>query len=165
MNGIVFRRQGGAVIKLDSGPLHQLLGFRQLASSDVEAGGVLLGRYILGCRDVVVDEVTTPMAGDQRTRLSFHRNPQFHQQVIDERWKSSRGTCHYLGEWHTHPEPLPTPSRIDLEDWRRRLREDRYPGDSLFFVIVGTREVAAWEGSQSPPGLDRLTPLGPGRLP
>lgn len=144
--GIVFQRPCGARVKVDPAALAQMLEFQQLEAHQAEAGGVLLGRHILGCRDVVIDEVTSPMPGDLRKPLAFHRGQAQHQQLIDERWRSSEGTCLYLGEWHTHPEPCPMPSGIDLSDWSRRLRTDHFDGESLFFIIVGTIEVCAWEG-------------------
>ncbi|WP_199756362.1 MULTISPECIES: Mov34/MPN/PAD-1 family protein [Corallococcus] len=133
-------------MKLSPEVLSRLNPYRQLELHQPEAGGVMLGRRILGCDDVVIDEVTPPMEGDSRARLQFHRAPARHQSVIDARWAESRGTCLYLGEWHTHPEPIPTPSSIDLEGWSRRLKEDQFDGSSLFFLIVGMERVALWEG-------------------
>jgi integrative and conjugative element protein (TIGR02256 family) len=146
--GLVFRRLDGSGVKVGPGALLRMLAFRQTHASHTEAGGILLGRYIVGCRDVVVDEVTVPMQGDRRMRFAFHRSPEHHQEVIDSRWAASRGTCQYLGEWHTHPQLSPTPSSVDISDWRRRLRVDQFDGDSLLFVIVGIREVRVWEGSR-----------------
>lgn len=144
--GLMLRRASGSVVKIDPAALEQMLRFQQLEAHQAEAGGVLLGRRILGGHDVVVDEVTSPMPEDVRTRQTFHRSRAGHQQVIGDRWRTSEGTCLYLGEWHTHPEPCPLPSQVDVGDWRRRLRTDRFDEDSLLFVIVGMQEVRAWEG-------------------
>jgi integrative and conjugative element protein (TIGR02256 family) len=159
MSGRLFRRAGGAVVKLDAAALTDLLRFRQSEFQRAEAGGVLLGRRILGSADVVIDEVTTPLEGDRRTRTTFHRAQARHQQVIDARWSESGGTCQYLGEWHTHPEPLPVPSLIDVLDWCRRLGEDRFDGESLFFLIIGTDDVRAWEGFRQPRVIVPLDPV------
>ncbi|WP_158625073.1 Mov34/MPN/PAD-1 family protein [Corallococcus terminator] len=134
------------MVKIDSAPLMRMLELQQLEPHQLEAGGILLGRRILNSPDVVIDEVTCPLPGDRRRPLSFYRGRARHQQVIDERWKNSGGTCLYLGEWHTHPEPIPSPSLVDLGDWNRRLREDRFEGSSLFFIIVGTHGICVWEG-------------------
>nr|WP_254627998.1 Mov34/MPN/PAD-1 family protein [Myxococcus sp. CA040A] len=137
-----------------------MLGFQQVADHDAEAGGVLLGRILVNCDDVVIDEVTLPMTEDTRGRFTFHRARSRHQQVVDDRWKDSRGTCLYLGEWHTHPEPYPTPSHVDVGDWRRRLREDQFEGESLLFLIVGTHSVGAWEGRRRSRRILPLQPMG-----
>ena len=152
----MFVRDEGARLKLDEAVVDVLLSHAQRDPNAMEAGGVLMGRHIRGTRDVVVDSVTTPMRGDRRSRFSFHRSRKPHQHALDEAWESSDGTCVYLGEWHTHPEPSPTPSSVDLADWRKRLRHDVVDGESLFFVIVGQELCAAWEGLRSTREISRL---------
>jgi len=121
---------------------------RQNEPHMAEAGGVLLGRHLRDGSAIIVDAITTPLLDDQRSRARFFRAQSRHQAVIDEAWHASNGTCTYLGEWHTHPEPIPTPSTIDWADWQRRLRSDRF-SEPIFFVIVGIPGVAAWEGNRS----------------
>lgn len=154
---LLFRRTHGGVAKISPEALAQMVLFRQTEPGSREAGGVLLGRHILGCRDIVIDEVTCPASADHRLRRSFHRSHAYHQQVIDARWSSSRGTCQYLGEWHTHPETFPTPSSVDFSDWRRRLRVDRFTGDALLFIIIGTAETRVWEGLQHSLAVEALS--------
>jgi integrative and conjugative element protein (TIGR02256 family) len=151
-----FRRPGGATLVIDACALAAMLRYRQSGRRDPEAGGVLLGRHILDAPHIVVDEVTVPTKGDRRLWAFFRRGRDAHQRVIDERWAASRGTCQYLGEWHTHPEPVPRASAVDLADWRRRLRADVFDGDSLIFLIVGTEALRVWEGSRA---ARTLTPL------
>lgn len=154
-----FRRPDGTALVVGADALAAMLRYRQAGRRDPEAGGVLLGRHLLGTAHVVVDEVTVPTKGDRRLWTFFRRGRDAHQRVIDERWAASRGTCQYLGEWHTHPEPVPHASPVDTADWRRRLRADVFDGDALFFLIVGTEAVRAWEGSRASLRLTLLTPL------
>lgn len=114
-----------------------------------EAGGVLLGRWIQGCSDVVVDAVTTPLPGDQRGPCHFHRAREAHQRAVDRYWREQQQRATYLGEWHTHPQDRPVPSRVDFAGWTDRLRDD-VPGDALFFVIVGRVEMVVYEGQKTP---------------
>ncbi len=65
------------------------------------------------------------------------------------RWAASHGTQTYLGLWHTHPESDPTPSTTDLRDWRQACRKDRYFGERLFFLIVGTSTIGVWQGDRN----------------
>ncbi|TSC33934.1 Mov34/MPN/PAD-1 family protein [Corallococcus sp. Z5C101001] len=146
MEGLVFRRANDTRVKVDTLALEQMIAFRQVTARHPEGGGVLLGRFLVDCDDVVVDEVTVPMPGDRQRRLAFYRSRMPHQRIIDIRWRESQGTCQYLGEWHTHPESRPTPSCVDLTDWRRRLREDHFASRSILFLIVGIHEVRGWEG-------------------
>ncbi len=106
----------------------------------------MLGRYIIDSQDVVIDMISFPMPGDKATRTTFFRKKKAHQQIIDREWEASNHTCTYLGEWHTHPEPYPSPSSIDDTNWKRKLRDDIVDSDSLFFLIVGTSEMRMWEG-------------------
>lgn len=140
-----FRRADGSVFLINAAPIAMMLGYRQTTRRDLEAGGVLLGRYLLDAPHVVVDEVTVPMKGDQRWFTAFHRGRAAHQKIIDERWQASGGTCQYLGEWHTHPEHVPHASLIDRFDWRRRVRNDIFDSNTLFFIIVGIDALRVWE--------------------
>jgi len=153
---LYFARPDHSRLKLGTDALGQMLAFRQSRKRDPEAGGVLLGRHLNEGGHVIVDAVTTPMPGDHATRHSFHRTHAPHQRAIDEAWSRSGGCSVYLGEWHTHPEPDPHPSSIDLDDWRRRLREDDVEAACLFFIIVGQEQVAAWEGVRPAGPLRRL---------
>lgn len=123
-----------------------MLKFVQDTPSKPEAGGVLLGRYILDTHDVVVDLITEPMPRDLRSRVRFFRHRRGHQIAIDQTWRESSGTCTWLGEWHSHPEHNPSPSFTDHADWRRKLLVDRYD-EVLFFVIVGIQNICVWEGA------------------
>ncbi|GAA5513128.1 hypothetical protein Dcar01_01854 [Deinococcus carri] len=142
---LVFRKGDGGRLGIARSGLERMLSFTQRGPHDTEAGGVLIGRFIEGGEDVVVDLVTPPLPGDRRSRSRFHRAQRTHQEVIDHEWQASGGTRTYLGEWHTHPEPYPTPSTIDLNGWRQRMKRDTFHGDTLHFLIVGQVEVRAWE--------------------
>ena len=143
--GLVFLNSAGHRFKLRRSVAVQMYFYLQNKPGIEESGGVLLGRYILDCSDTVVDRITTPMAGDRRTRIRFFRSARSHQQIIDAAWVSSNGTCNYVGEWHTHPEPDPSPSLVDIMDWRRRFLFDRIDSEVLYFVILGTHQLNVWQ--------------------
>lgn len=141
----VFDRLEAGRFKIDRKAMARMAGYLQRLPCDTEAGGLLLGRHILDCCDIVVDIVTLPMRGDIRKRGLFIRKSSSHQVLVERAWRNSKETCTYLGEWHTHPERSPTPSPVDRTNWEVRLREDTYEGDCLFFAILGTEEIAVWE--------------------
>lgn len=153
---LLFTRSGGARIEIATPAVEKLLACRQLEEAAAEAGGVLLGRYILDTDDVVVDDITRPCADDVRDRFSFKRSAPAHQAAIDDAWTSTAGRIHYLGEWHTHPQPDPTPSRTDIRDWKRRLRKDRFDADFLLFVIAGLELISVWEGHRGSQEIRKL---------
>ena len=112
---------------------------RQTASDAAESFGVLMGTTSVDHREIWIERVTTPMAHDERTRFSFALRDPGHQRMVWGMFNCSGGRAIYLGTWHTHPEPVPTPSGIDRNDWGSCLRANR--GRPLAFVLVGTERV------------------------
>ncbi len=168
---LYFQRPDLSILKIDSFVVGRLLAFAQDDHKKLEAGGVLMGRLLKGSSNIVIDENTEPMSGDARSRFAFERSARGHQEVLDARWSESAGTCGYLGEWHTHPEPHPTPSNVDLRDWRRRLKQDQFDVAHLLFIIVGTEKISVWQGARGRTRLEQLelseesngTPVGPAK--
>ena len=148
MKPVIFSKIDGGKLKIGTEALFQMQKYIQDNKFKREAGGVLLGRYIKNSLDIVVDEVTVPMWGDRRGWFNFFRARRPHQKIIDRRWKESGGTINYLGEWHIHPESIPTPSGIDISDWERKLDRDFFDSNSLHFVILGIEGLRTWELSK-----------------
>jgi integrative and conjugative element protein (TIGR02256 family) len=140
-----FVRADGTLFEVSVAAWSVMQLFVQHSIHAMEAGGVLLGRHLRDRSAIIVDALTTPQPGDRRSHTRFHRARRHHQAAIDEAWRNSGGTCTYLGEWHTHPEQIPTPSDVDWTDWRRRLHKDHYT-EPLFFIIIGIIEIRVWEG-------------------
>lgn len=145
---MIFSHSRSGAFKIGPDALATMRSYEQHAPDALEAGGLLMGRYLRGGYDIVVDEVTVPQPGDERSRFGFYRYAEGHQPLIDAAWESSGGTCCFLGDWHTHAEPNPTPSPVDVDNWRRMLREDVMDDEACFFVIVGLREIRVWEGNR-----------------
>lgn len=105
-----------------------------------ESGGVLLGT--VHDRGLLVTVATTPTRLDRQFRYLFERLPFGHRAVAQRLWRSTAGTTRYIGEWHTHPQDVPTPSDIDLNEWQKlaRVRADNRP---LLAVIVGRHALHA----------------------
>ena len=101
-----------------------------------ESGGVLLGT--VHERGLLVTVATTPTRLDRQFRYLFERLPFGHRAIARRLWRSSDGKTRYIGEWHTHPQDIPTPSGIDLDEWQAlaSVRIDRRP---LLAVIVGRK--------------------------
>lgn len=138
----------GSLVNLDDGVLDVFHKHIQRVESDAEAGGLLLGE-VRG-RHLNLICATFPTVYDLRSRYSFERLPQGHAEVALKMWSDSRGIVRYLGEWHTHPQDLPTPSRIDRSEWKRLAseRKDKVP---FLAVIVGRAglhvELVPWRGN------------------
>ncbi|MGT2476624.1 Mov34/MPN/PAD-1 family protein [Paraburkholderia terrae] len=103
-----------------------------------ESGGVLLGRRRGKHFEVV--HATAPMLTDQCSPVSFIRNSAGHQEQAIALWEQSRGEIGYIGEWHTHAEDKPRPSRIDTMQWFE-LAEREPVHCPKMAVIVGLRQL------------------------
>lgn len=114
---------------------HVLAIFREYTQDSFfkrEAGGQLFGYF--DSRKLIIDLATTPKKGDQRSRFSFLPNRPKEQKEIDE--KFSEG-LHYLGDWHTHPQNIPAPSRSDIRSIEECTRESIHELDGFIMIIVG----------------------------
>ena len=154
---MIILRSNKGEFKVNETPLSRMNSFRQDETHKTEAGGVLLGRFIINSKNIIIDKVTVPMFGDKRSRYSFIRGEKMHQRVITNAWRKSAGTCNYLGEWHTHPEEYPTPSNQDIKNWKQILATRIFSSQYLYFVIIGTKEIGIWEGSKRKLKIKKLT--------
>ncbi len=148
LSPLVFYNTSGGQVKLDRTVIENMHQFAQHGRHSKEAGGVLVGRHIIKSNNIVIDNISTPTTHDRRSHYRFFRSRVDHQSFIDNIWRESRATCNYLGEWHTHPEQIPTPSSLDLSEWKRKLSEDIFGGDYLYFIIVGISCIRMWEGNK-----------------
>lgn len=141
---MVFRHKDGHRVKIGAAALSLMCQYRQIRVNQTEAGGILLGRLVEGCSDVIVDEVTVPISTDRRSRFKFFRRKHSAQRRVISAWTQTKQTRNYLGEWHTHPEDDPTPSEHDIANWRQIVTSSRFEQDSLLFLIVGRVTTRAW---------------------
>jgi integrative and conjugative element protein (TIGR02256 family) len=122
-----------------------------------EAGGVLLGSvYTLS--HTVVEIATTPGPLDRAGPYHFDRSRDAAQAIVNSSWERSAGELIYLGEWHTHRESQPKPSRRDSAMIRNMLRQTEMTIDYLVLVVVGTQEI--WVGMDDGRRLAKLSGLG-----
>jgi len=110
----------------------------QARHSDYEAGGLLLGT--VHGSNIIVVEATAPTIRDKRFQYLFERMPFGHSSIARARWRGSRGTVRYVGEWHTHPQDYPRPSGLDRTEWNKLSRK-RADGRPMLAVIVGRKDL------------------------
>lgn len=144
-NNSVFCIDSYKKFKISEQVLGIIKNYIQITKDSLEAGGVMLGRY-LWSGNIVIDYITVPKVNDKRRKYYFFRDRSTHQKEIIKKWKQSNGTCNYLGEWHTHPEENPKPSEYDITQWKKMIKNAQYDSDYLFFLIAGRNQIKVWIG-------------------
>nr|WP_315231859.1 Mov34/MPN/PAD-1 family protein [uncultured Albidiferax sp.] len=119
---------------LDKGVIATFKKYRQIRSNATEAGGILVGKRRGG--HIQVTAATEPMASDRRMRHLFERGTSGHADFAVQAWRTSEGNIGYVGEWHTHPQRVPTPSLIDRFEWSKLVL--CAPRVEMVVIVVGT---------------------------
>lgn len=144
---LIYILENGGRLKVPTSILEQFNLFVQSEFYIPESGGVLLGRFIKDTDDIVLDVISIPQEFDTQKRCFFRREKEPHQTIIDTYWQRTKGTGHYLGEWHTHPENYPHPSSTDFKNWIELLQVASYYGTTLIYIIIGIKEIVVYQGS------------------
>lgn len=128
---------------------------RQLHERDPEAGGMLFAR--ISPRVIRIEEATEPRRGDRRWRFGFWPCTKTQQQEIDARFKAG---LHFVGEWHTHPELHPHPSKLDFTSMEKCFQDSRHELKALVMIILGTAPLPSglWVSLHNKKGSRRLKP-------
>lgn len=145
-NGFVYILPNEKTLFIRPEAIVKMQKYKQDELFSSEAGGILIGRILIENEHFIIDDVSEPMSTDKRSRFRFRRRPEGHQEYFNSILKRENGCCFYLGEWHTHPEYVPTPSSVDRKEWNRLVRLD-FENDALFFIIVGIKEIKVWYGT------------------
>ncbi|MEJ2376114.1 MAG: Mov34/MPN/PAD-1 family protein [Pseudolabrys sp.] len=99
-----------------------------------EAGGQLFAR-IRGQEWQIV-AATGPRVKDRRSLFSFRPHRASEQDEIFEHHKQG---LDYVGDWHTHPEEVPSPSSHDLSSIGEVVRRSTHHLPGFLLLIVGRK--------------------------
>ncbi len=128
----------GQVLILTDGVVEHLRRHRQRRRYQREAGGQLFARFDDG--KIVVEEAMGPRPTDRRSRTSYVPDRRAEQAEILE--LHARG-LHYVGDWHTHPEPIPEPSRPDAASIAECVSKSTHHLNGFVLIVVGQSEPPA----------------------
>lgn len=121
-----------------SSNVNEFINLYQKQLPSLESGGIILGK-ILPYKHILIEELTVPSQKDKRGFYFFERNKNSAQKIINTRWHESRGETIYLGEWHTHNEDNPKPSKRDLSMIKNQLITSKMEIDFLLLLIIGQK--------------------------
>lgn len=119
-------------IKMSTKIIHSLLKFRQI-SKEPESGGIFVGKRLFNGVIMIID-FSKSQIDDEKSRYKFSKTSKIHQHFADDYFDKSEGFISLVGEWHTHPENIPTTSNIDLQSWDKIIADN---DEKLFFIIIG----------------------------
>lgn len=125
-------------IHINNNVISTLNAYRQLESHQHEKGGILIGRFTED--KVIIVGLTHPFSQDKSTRFSFNRQDPMHDKILQAHWQLSHNKVGFAGDWHTHPESIPTASSIDLKGWENQV-EHPHP---YVFLIQGIEKLTVY---------------------
>lgn len=131
-------RKNGILMVLSDEAITTIRSYAQDEENKTEAGGILLGKRRRNHFEVI--HVTEPTEYDIRSRYHWIRSDKIHSDIAKKYWVESQGQITYLGEWHTHPETTPSPSTIDLNEWRVLVDKCSHPA-GMSMIIGGTNDL------------------------
>ncbi len=83
---------------------------------------------------IVVELATVTSGRSRRTRFGFWPDRETERKDIARLFMDG---LHYIGDWHTHPEELPTPSSTDMRKALEIFNESQHELNAMLMVIVG----------------------------
>lgn len=110
-----------------------MIRHRQKSIKAKEAGGQLFARF--EGHNTVIVAATEPKPLDTRSRYGFIPSQWLQRLEIKAQHKDGK---HFVGDWHTHPQPVPFPSDTDIESMVDCYRKSRHELKAFLMVIVGT---------------------------
>jgi integrative and conjugative element protein (TIGR02256 family) len=128
--------QSGQKLILFPAVLEHLIRHQQRDMVFAEAGGQLFGHTQDQC--ILIEEATGPRVVDGRSRYSYRPNRRREQAEIDEKFDMG---LRFFGDWHTHPEQIPTPSTTDILSMQDCYSRSIHQLGAFVLLIVGTSKL------------------------
>lgn len=129
-------------IEISAQARKQICELAALSTDGRETGGLLLGRGPNGKGLVEVEIAGEPGPSAIRKPAFFLRDLDHARSLADEAWDASRAV--WVGEWHTHPDGSPFPSRDDFATYLRLLAASELAFSHFVSVIVTPDRANGW---------------------
>ena len=101
-----------------------------------ECGGIFVGKVIVDDNKAIIEKMIFP-AKFKGTPVYFLRVSRFINQWLVKIFNQSNGASFYLGEWHSHPNAAPMPSRKDYDSMKRISENENIRIATPLLLIVG----------------------------
>jgi integrative and conjugative element protein (TIGR02256 family) len=124
----------GVLIHFTDECLGVLSAHRQEGWRAKEIGGQLFARFSPESVEVTVATVTKGKS--RRSRFGFFPDRNAERADVLSLFKQG---LHYIGDWHTHPQDVPTPSSTDERELHDIFVKSQHELPFMLLVIVGTK--------------------------
>ncbi len=122
------------IIKADV--LNLFHSYRQDNKAKNEAGGQLFAKW--NNQVMSISQATGVRDNDICSRFLFKPNIfALKKEIIN----NFREGLHYVGDWHTHPETVPSPSCDDIETIQSKFSKSKHELNYFVLIIVGTGDI------------------------
>lgn len=105
--------------------------YQQTGKKDKEAGGQLFWKYA-DDGHILVGAITGPRPTDKRSRTGYKADHKQEQLEIDHFYGEG---LYLLGDWHTHPEPVASPSSLDVVAIQQIYRSSKTLAQVFFWQL------------------------------
>ncbi len=131
-------------IKISSDVIKTIYKYIQKTDKAFESGRIILGREDKETNNLIIDFCTEPFYNDKRSKYKFERIDKRHITEYEKINSENDNIYLYIGEWHTHPEQVPSYSKIDKDNWIKINKEDTCY-DFQYQMIAGIEELRIWK--------------------
>ena len=137
--GIEFKSHDNSLaVQLSNKAVHNLL-LQASREYPNETGGVLLGHYDAALHTATVTALGPWSRDSVKRAASFVRGSSGLNSFLRKLWLTTVCKEHYLGEWHTHPNSVPEPSRVDRETmWSIAKDEKALCPEPILLILAGS---------------------------
>jgi len=103
----------------------------------IETGGVITGYYSKSGITCTIDSLHSPTEDSEHEYSSFVSGVKGLAELFKKLWIKQE---YYIGEWHFHPENLPTPSRQDKSQLKEIAEKKNFHCKFPLMLIVGQKK-------------------------
>lgn len=119
--------------------INTLISHQQIKADSHEVAGVFVGEIYPEEHTIIIKKAIVTHE-ENGSRYNVNLDIKKLQRMIDQEWLKSGKTLLYLGEWHTHPEPFPSPSLTDYLTFSGNYFTSRFAQNILIYTIIGVEK-------------------------
>jgi integrative and conjugative element protein (TIGR02256 family) len=129
---VTYEGPDGLIMHIEQPVLTHLYANAQRRCWSREAGGQLFAS--IKNNRWVVAKATGPRPTDLRSRFAFRPDRKAEKSEIFALFRTG---LHYVGDWHTHPQDVPSPSYTDIRNITETVQASEHSLPGFLMAIVG----------------------------